>query len=169
MDNQQNKPTRPRRQRVLRNGIHVLQKRPDAAANAKTHKIFPVHGGAARVLRRGVLDTRGALGKSYTTEITGLTAHIGGDPNVPQGRLVEQGARLHLLEAMAWAEVQAATGLIRPDGTVNPALDALLRVMRERREVLKLLGLHRHQKPAPTLQEFLAAHTDDPDPEEPQE
>lgn len=159
MDNAPDKPQRPKRLRTLREGRRVLVKRPDSAGNARPHKIFPVHAGAAKVLRRGVLDTRGALGKTYRTELSGLTAHVGGDPTLTLARLVEQGARLHLLEAMAWAETQAAPGLIRADGTPHPAIDVLLRTMRERREVLKLLGIERRQKPVPSLADYLSGRT----------
>ena len=166
MDNASNKPPRPKRARKLVDGRRVLVKRTDSAKNARPNKVFPVHGGASQVLRRGVLDTRGALGKAYAAEATGLTAHVGGDPSLPQARMIEQGARLHLLEAMAWAEVQATPGLIRADGSAHPALDVLLRTMRERREVLKLLGLARAKKPVQTLEEFLRSPPA-PDQEEP--
>lgn len=169
MDNASGKPQRLKRTRSRRGGRDVIVKRPDSAKNARPHKVFPVHGGAAKVLRQGVLHRGGTLGKAYGTELAGLTAHVGGDPSLPQARLIEQGARLHLLEAMAWAEVQGARGLIRADGTAHPALDVLLRTMRERREVLKLLGLNRKAKDVPTLQEFLAqrAEQDDTQPEHP--
>jgi hypothetical protein len=124
----------------------MLVKRPDAARNARPHKVFPVHGGASKVLRQGVLHRGSALGKAYMAEASGLTAHVGGEPSLPQARLIEQGARLHLLEAMAWAEVQASGRLIRTDGTAHPAIDVLLRTMRERREVFKLLGLKRRAR-----------------------
>lgn len=133
----------------------MLYKRPDARANAMPRKVFPVHAGAAKVLRNGVIDRRGALGQAYHTELGALQAHVGGEPPLPIARLTEQGALLHLLEAMAWAEVLAAGRLIRTDGTAHPAIDVLLRTMRERREVLKLLGLKRRPKDVPTLQELL--------------
>lgn len=133
----------------------MLYKRPDARANATPRKVFPVHAGAAKVLRKGVIDRRGVLGQAYHGELLALRAHVGDEPSLPQARLIEQGARLHLLEAMAWAEVQASGRLIRTDGTAHPAIDVLLRTMRERREVLKLLGLKRKARDIPTLQDLL--------------
>jgi len=144
-----------KRKRRLINGKRILLKNAASAKNGKPKKIFPVHGGASKVLRSGVLHAGGVLGRAFYDEVKGLTAHLGGDPTRPQARLIEQGGRLHLLEAMGWAEVLGAGCLIRPDGSPYPAVDVLLRVMRERRETLKLLGLKRHTKLVPTLQEVL--------------
>jgi hypothetical protein len=156
MAKKENKQGRPYRPRQLKDGRRVAYKRADARANAMPRKVFPVHAGAAKVLRKGVIDRRGTLGHAFYGELANLRTHIGGDPTLPLARLIEQGAMLHLLQAMAWAEVQTAGRLIRTDGTAHPALDVLLRTMRERREVLKLLGLERRAKPIPSLQEYLA-------------
>lgn len=164
MLNNSDKPARPYRQRTRRDGRLVPVKRADSAGNACPRKIFPVHAGAAKVLRKGVIDRRGVLGSAFYSELAGLRSHVGGEPSLPQERLTEQGARLHLLEAMAWAEVQGAGRLIRADGTAHPALDVLLRTMRERREVLKLLGLERRAKPVQTLDEIMAHPQIEPEP-----
>lgn len=106
------------------------------------------------MLRDGVPDRRSALGKVFAAEAHALTQHVG-NPTLPQARLIEQGARLHLLEAMAWAEVVGAGRLIGTDGAPHPAVDVLLRTMRERREVLRLLGLQRAPKQVPSLHDYL--------------
>lgn len=151
----QNKPGRPYRSRQLKDGRRVPLKRPDARANAMPRRVFPVHGGAAKVLRHGVLDARSALGRGFFAETTALRSHIGGEPTLPEVRLIEQAGRLHLIGAMAWAELLAAGRLIGKTGA-HPAVDVLVRVMREQRAVLELLGLKRRPKDVPDLTTYLA-------------
>jgi hypothetical protein len=132
-----------------------MVKNAASARNGRPKRICVTHAGASRVLRTGTLHAGSILGRAYRAEVGALRAHLGEVPTLPQARLIEQGARLHLLASMAWAEVLGAGQLVAPGGHAHPAVDVLLRTLREQRAVLELLGIGRPVKPVPTLDQYL--------------
>jgi hypothetical protein len=144
-----------------------MVKNAASARNGRPKRICVTHAGASRVLRTGTLHAGSILGRAYRAETESLRAHLGTAPTLPQERLIEQGARLHLLASMAWAEVLGAGQLIAPGGHAHPAIDVLLRTLREQRAVLELLGIERHARQI-TLPDILSGKADlpEPDPED---
>jgi hypothetical protein len=124
---------------------------------------------AAEAIKHGRLDGRSTIGKLYRHSLAELKSHLGEDCSIPQARLCEQGARLGLLASLAWAEVQQARSIIKGDG-IHPAADFYLRVAKQQRDLLNLLGIKRPQKRTVTLSEYLAeagqTSTDIPQPSE---
>lgn len=131
--------------RKRKNGRLVKQKRPDSAGNAKPHKVSIVHAGGSRALMRDPLDLRTRVGKAYYKHKEMLRAHIGGDPSLPQEALIDQAARLALLEQFTWNQVMSA-GVFDKKGALAPAYDAFIKAAREQRQVLVLLGIERKTK-----------------------
>jgi hypothetical protein len=141
-----------------------MVKNAASARNGRPKRICVAHGGASKVLRTGTLHAGSTLGRAYRAEVGALRAHLGEVPTLPQARLIEQGARLHLLASMAWAEVLASGQLIAPGGHAHPAVDILLRTLREQRAVLEMLGVERHARQI-TLPDILSGAADLPEPE----
>lgn len=126
-----------------------------SARNAKPKKILLMgHATTSVALRRGVLDLRSRSGKAYRAICTELTAHVGGEPSGPQRALIDQAARLCLMSQFAWAELWRS-GPFRKNGELVPAFDAYRRSAADARSVFVLLGLARHTKEVPTLQDYL--------------
>jgi|GEM_PF-4965742 len=94
-------------------------------------------------LEKAVLraDKRSRVGKALLAEMDALREHVG-EPSYPQVILIEQGARLRLLESLFWGEINDTARLVGPDGVV-PAVDAMRSIGRELRQTLSLLGLER--------------------------
>ncbi len=130
-------------------------KRPDSAANARPAVKFVSHGRGSDLLRDR-LDLRTRVGKSYAQLKAALVQHLGGETEVsaPQRLLVDQAARLQVLVALAWHELNRVPPF-RKDGSVAPAFDALIRSQRELRPLLETLGLKRHTKEL-TLGDYLS-------------
>ncbi len=142
-------PERPRR---LRGG----RRNPASRRNArpKAIKIFR-SGLSSRALRHGVFHRGTVVGKAYVARQAALTAHLGGDPTVPQEMLISQAARLWLLGQFAWLEI-SRFGAFR-DGKARTAIvDAYLRVAAHERAVLALIGLDRKAKQLPSLEDYLS-------------
>jgi hypothetical protein len=99
---------------------------------------------------------RSSLGKAFRAHQDSLQQHLGGWDalTVPQRELIDQAARMRLLEGLAWAEV-LRTGVIK-DNALSPAVSAFLKAAGDRRAVLQLLGLERRTKDAQTLAQYLA-------------
>lgn len=133
-------------------------KRPDSAALARPRKIIMVHAGSSAAFRTGVFDGRTKLAKLYKQHVAALEAHLGGDLTPPQSRLVDQAARLALLNELIWGEIDKQ-GVFK-DGDVRPAVDAYLKATQQERDVLRLLGIERREKLLPTLSEYLAGKGD---------
>jgi len=129
------------------------------AALARPRKIMMVHAGGSAAFRTGVFDGRTKLSKLYKQHVAALEVHLGGDLTPPQSRLVDQAARLALLTELIWGEIDKR-GVFK-DGDVRPAVDAYLKATQQERDVLRLLGLRRRQKPIPDLDAYLKEHSDE--------
>lgn len=152
-------PTKNRR-KIARIGSRG--RRSDSAANARPHKVSIGHGGTSRALMYDPLDLRTRVGKEYHAHKQGLAAHLGGDPTVPQQSLIDQAARLNILSRITWAEL-TRNGVFTKNGALRPAVTAYIDATKHERDVLRLLGLQRHQKPLPTLDEYLKEQHHDED------
>lgn len=157
--------TRPKRARRLRNGRLELVKRPDAAGNATPRKVSIIAGGQgglrSTALLRDPLDLRTAVGKAYHAQKAELRAHVGGDPSLPQEKLIDQAARLAVLADIAWGALIREGSIVK--GTaLHPAFEAYLRATRDQRDVLRLLGIQRHAKQI-TLPDLLAGRANLPE------
>jgi hypothetical protein len=124
-----------------------------APRNGRPRKVLLRHASDSRALRYADLDLRSTAGKEYRARVTELTAHVGGDPTVPQVRLIDHAARLYLLARLAWDEL-SRTGAFR-NGDPRPAFDAFRRAAADEREVLRTLGIERRAKLIPDLNEYL--------------
>lgn len=133
-------------------------KRPDAAANARPRKVAVTHGGKS-ALARAAFDLRTRFGRAYRAHCATLTAHVGGDPTAPQAALIDQAARLRLLGRLAWEELVQG-GAFR-NGAPRLAFDAYRKAAADEREVLRLLGVERRQRPIQTIEEYLAGGSQD--------
>ena len=140
------------RERKRKNGRLVKPKRPDAAALARPAVKYVSHAGTAGLLRDR-LDLRTKVGRRYQAHVEALSAHIGGDPTLPQVELIDQASRLKLLACIAWAELLRA-GTVTKDTGLHPAFDAFLKASRDQRAVLGLLGIQRSARDV-TLRDVL--------------
>jgi hypothetical protein len=165
MNNASDKPQRPKRTRTRRDGRDVLVKRPDSAGNARPAVTYLFHGLGSGFLK-GRPDLRSAVGKAALAREQALVAHAGGDPSVPLGRLIQHAARYSILSDALWARLTISAQEITPEALAG-LLDTHMRIAREERETLKLLGLARRAKEIPSLQEFLRQRAEHPEPEEP--
>jgi hypothetical protein len=165
MNNVEDKPQRPKRTRTRRDGRDVLVKRPDSAGNARPAVTYLFHGLGSGFLK-GRPDLRSAVGKAALAREQALVAHAGGDPSVPLGRLIQHAARYSILSDALWARLTISAQEITPEALAG-LLDIHMRIAREERETLKLLGLARRPKEVPTLQEFLRDHAAEHDQPEP--
>ena len=120
----------------------------------RTQKVNVIVGGFSETLRKGVFDQRSAVGKRYTEHKQALIAHLGGDVTVPQQALLEQAARLHLINDVVWTQLYRV-GVFDSEGTVTSGFDAYLKAARELRSVLDVLGIERKQKPVPVLSDYI--------------
>ena len=164
MDNGQDKPQRPKRTRSRRDGRDVLVKRPDSARNARPAVTYLFHGLGSGFLK-GRPDLRSAVGKATLAREQALVAHVGGDPGTILGRLIQHAARYSILSDALWARLTVSAQEITPEALAG-LLDIHMRIAREERETLKLLGLKRRVKEVPSLQEFLRQRAEQ-QPEEP--
>lgn len=165
MDNGQDKHQRPKRTRTRRDGRDVLVKRPDAAGNARPAVTYLFHGLGSGFLK-GRPDLRSAVGKAALTREQALVVHVGGDPSPPLGRLIQHAARYSILSDALWARLTVSAQEITPEALAG-LLDIHMRIAREERETLKLLGLKRRAKEVPTLQEYLRQRAEEQDQPEP--
>jgi hypothetical protein len=120
-----------------------------SAANAKPKAVVLRHGHHS-ALAWARLDRRSREHKYITTHAAALVQHLGGvdEITLPIGELVEQAARLRLLEAVAWAEVVKG-GLII-NGVASAAYEAFLKLSARRTDLLVTLGLERKARRVPT-------------------
>ena len=147
--------TPQKRQRIRRNGRLTLVKRPDAASNAKPATVFLWHGLGSSFLRKSRRpDMRSAVGRACAERRAAWATHIDGSASVPVLRLVEHEVRISIVADAIWARLNGSSQTLPPDD-LAALLDVFLKVHREERETLKLLGLKRHTKPMPTLHEVL--------------
>lgn len=164
--------TRPKRVRKRRDGRLSLVKRPDAPANAKPATVFLFHGLGSSFLKGRRADMRSAVGRACAERRAALEAHLGGDLSVPLVRLTEHATRYGILVDALWARLNTDPQALAPDA-LAVWLDALVKVSREERETLKLLGLKRPVKDVPSLHDYLtqktAEESNDPDPAEREE
>ena len=165
MNNASDKPQRPKRTRTRRDGRNVLVKRPDAAGNARPAVTYLFHGLGSGFLK-GRPDLRSAVGKAALAREQALVAHVGGDPSTPLGRLIQHAARYSILSDALWARLTISAQEITPEALAG-LLDIHMRIAREERETLKLLGLARRAKEIPTLQEFLRQRAEEQEQPEP--
>lgn len=137
-------------------------KSPESARNGKTKAVTLQHGGSGRnSIMQARLDLRSRAGKAFIAEVAALKAHLGETLlTAPVTALVEQAARLALLEHIAWAELSRAEALTK-GGVVHAAFEPFLRASRDRRAVLVMLGLERKQKEIPDLKQYLEAQYGD--------
>jgi hypothetical protein len=77
--------------------------------------------------------------------------------------VIRQSARLELLLAIAYAEV-TRRGVLDARGELSGAADAFLSIGKELREALKVIGLERRAKQAPTLEDYLDGRSPAKDP-----
>jgi len=132
----------------------MLVKNAASAKNARSRKVTIKHGYGSGLLRTALLDRRSKLGKMELQQIQELTAQIGGDPSPAMAAMITHRARVHILVLCAWQELNRRN-LFSDEGEPVPALDAYLRLVREDRELLRLIGLTRVKKPVPSLTEYL--------------
>lgn len=119
----------------------------------RPRKIIMVHAGGSAAFRTGVFDGRTKVSKLYKAHVAALEEHLGGELTPPQSRLVDQAARLALLSELIWADIDKH-GVFK-NGDARPVVDTYLKATKEERDVLRLLGLQRHRKPLPSLDEYL--------------
>lgn len=150
--------TRPMRTRKRRNGRLLLEKRPDAAANAKPATVYLFHGLGSSFLKGRRTDRRSAVGRTDCERAAALVAHLGGDPTLPEARLVRHATRYSILSDALWTRLNTDPQALAPDALAG-LLDAFVKINREERETLKQLGIKRAQKSVPTLQEYLQQKT----------
>jgi hypothetical protein len=74
-----------------------------------------------------------------------FTAHLNGDITAPVAKLIDQAVRLGILANLSWGEITEAGSLLQ-DGKPIPAIDIYLKVARQQREVLAMLGLQHRAK-----------------------
>lgn len=139
-----------------------MGKRPDARAIARPKKIMITNGLKSRALLRDPLDQRTVVGKAFRARIDALTSDLGGNLTTAQTTLVDRTCRLSILAQLAWNEL-ARVGVLNKRGDVVAAFDVFLRVVRDERDILRLLGLERRAKPVPDLQEYLNRLTEKKD------
>jgi hypothetical protein len=155
MENPGKQTERPKRTRKRVNGRLMIVKEPTSRTNGKPRKTFiSGHGGNSKALLRDPLDLRSSVGRAYYAEKQALRVHVGGDPTMPQEKLIDQCARLGVLNNIAWGELMRAGMLVQGDKLV-PAFEAYIKAARELRDVLRLLGIERRTKPVPSLSEYL--------------
>jgi len=131
------------------------RKRPDSAALARPKKVSILgHGGRSASLLRDPLDLRTRVGKAYQLQRAAFRAHVGGEPSLPQEKLIDQAARLGLLADISWGALARAGTVLRGNG-LHPAFEAFLKATRDQRAVLVLLGIQRQPREVPDLKTYL--------------
>lgn len=128
------------------------KKRPDAAGNAKPKVKFVTHGGRS-LLKDDPIDGRTVVAREYRRQLAALHAHVGTAATHPHLELIEQAARFAVLARVSWAEVMREG--ITNGSELTPSFVALVRVSKEQREALQLLGLERKEKPTGSIDEYL--------------
>ena len=121
-------------------------KRKDSAINGRGRRVIITHGGRVGALREARLDRRTKEWEFEQEHIGAMIQHMGGPDMVttPMAELIQQCARLKLLETLAWAYVLKHGFII--EGQVTPAYAALLASMRTRADLLLKLGLERRSR-----------------------
>jgi len=111
--------------------------------------------------RGGALDKRTILGKMVTETARQLEADLGGDVSIAQRMLIEDVA----LDTLLLFGLNKKLADVKPirKGRVNPTYALRSQLISQRREHLKLLGIHRVAKVA-SLTEILSQH-DEPEKE----
>jgi hypothetical protein len=80
--------------------------------------------------------------------------HVGLDVLTrPLETLCHQAARLKVIGAIAWHRLETEGVFV--GGEPHPALSAFREAARDEREVLRMLGLERREKPVPDLATYL--------------
>jgi hypothetical protein len=128
------------------------RRRPNAAANAKPKVKYITYGGHS-LFMTDPFDGRTALAAEYRRQVQALRAHVGAHGTHPQRELIDQAARFALLARIAWGAVMREGLTI--DGELTPAFVALVRVSKEQREALQLIGLERREKRAESVDDYL--------------
>lgn len=131
-------------------------KRPDSKGIA-TPKVKYVAHGLNSDLLKDPLDGRTRVAKRYKETLAAMHAHLGTDLTLPEQQLVEQVCRLSLLADVSWRDLISRGMLVK--GEVSPVLDAWLKVTKEQRAVLQLLGLKRREKPVADLSSYIGDQT----------
>lgn len=135
-----------KRKRRRTGGKDILIKNLASRDNAIPKRVKLQTGISSSALRRGGIDRRTTEGRLLAADVLALRAHVGGDPSIAQQKLIEDAARLGLIGSIAWQRLMDAGTILRGDG-LHPALEAFLKSSRDRRDVLRLLGLNRHTRP----------------------
>jgi len=144
---------RPRRKRI--GGRDVRIKNTASASNAKPRKVSLVHGGSSRKALYDPLDKRTVEHRFCFERKQALLAHLAGNATVLEQELVEQEARLAMLARIAWVAIEQGN-LLADDG-LAPAAEAYVRLTREQRAVMQLLGIQRRTELVPDLQSYLSS------------
>ena len=126
-----------------------------SARNAKPRKVSLVHGGSSRKALYDPLDKRTVEHRFCFERKQALLAHLAGNATVLAQELVEQEARLAMLARIAWVAIDQGN-LLAEDG-LAPAAEAYVRLTREQRAVMQLLGIERRSKPVPDLANYLGS------------
>ena len=147
--------------RVRRNGRLVKQKKPTSAQNAKTPIHWLVHGQQSPTFFKHPLDKRTALGKEYERTFNSLVNHLGGEDIItePERALADQCAKYCLLADISWARLMQ-DGVFDEAGEVNKALESFMATTRSQRDVLRLIGLRRREKPVQDLSSYIEERKD---------
>lgn len=108
--------------------------------------------------RGGTLDKRTILGKMVLETACQLEADLGGDLWTAQRMLVEDVA----LDTLLLRGLNKKIADVKPirKGRINPAYGLRAQLIAQRREHLKLLGLHRRTKTV-SVTDLLAEHQDE--------
>lgn len=110
--------------------------------------------------RHGALDKRTVLGKMVVETANQLTADLGGDVSTAQKMLIQDVA----IDTLLLQALQARLDVVPiRKGRIHPVYTLRAQLIAQRREHLKLLGIHRVPKTL-SLQEILAKHDDDDTP-----
>jgi len=134
-------------------GQLVRVKNAASAQNAKPKKVSLIHGGSSRKALYDPLDKRTVEHRFCFERKKALLAHLAGDATVFEQELVEQEVRLAMLARIAWIAIEQGN-LLAEEG-LAPAAEAYVRLTREQRAVMQLLGIQRRTKPVPTLETYI--------------
>jgi len=152
------RPQLSKRRFTRKNGRFRKLKRPDAAVNARPRTVvIKGPGTGSKALMRASLDLRSTVGREYFRRLGELRAHVGGDPSVPEARLLDQAARLGLLVDIAWSALIQARTVLKSSSKngLHPAFEAFRKAATDERAVLQMLGIKRRAKDVPTVQEYI--------------
>ena len=139
--------------------------RPNARKSAlpKAIVLRTAGGGHSSAILEARLDQRSIEAKMEREYIAKMVEHCGGESevNAVVRQVIQTGARLHLLEECAFAEI-VRSGIFTADGKgVTGAFTAFMSATRRHADILvNAIGLKRWEREV-SLTEFLAQHAAD--------